>query len=84
VVVAILVPNLGPFISLVGAVCLSFLGLMFPSIVELVVFWDVPGGMGRYNWVIWKNILVISFGIVGFLTGTYTSLLEIIESYGTS
>jgi len=84
VVVAILVPNLGPFISLVGAVCLSFLGLMFPSIVEIVVFWDVPGGLGRGNWVIWKNVLVIAFGFVGFLTGTYTSLLEIVETYGIS
>ncbi|XP_046389905.1 proton-coupled amino acid transporter-like protein pathetic isoform X2 [Ischnura elegans] len=33
-------PNLGPFISLVGAVCLSTLGLMFPAIIEVVTFWE--------------------------------------------
>ncbi|XP_046684932.1 proton-coupled amino acid transporter-like protein pathetic [Homalodisca vitripennis] len=84
VIVSVLVPNLGPFISLVGAVCLSFLGLMFPSIVEMVVWWDIPGGLGKGYWVVWKNILVICFGIVGFLTGSYTSLVEIVEEYGKS
>uniref|UniRef100_A0A1B6HMI1 Amino acid transporter transmembrane domain-containing protein n=1 Tax=Homalodisca liturata TaxID=320908 RepID=A0A1B6HMI1_9HEMI len=84
VIVSVLVPNLGPFISLVGAVCLSFLGLMFPSIVEMVVWWEIPGGLGKGYWVVWKNILVICFGIVGFLTGSYTSLVEIIEEYGKS
>uniref|UniRef100_A0A1B6DPC9 Amino acid transporter transmembrane domain-containing protein n=1 Tax=Clastoptera arizonana TaxID=38151 RepID=A0A1B6DPC9_9HEMI len=78
VIIAILVPNLGPFISLVGAVCLSTMGLMFPSLIELIVYWDSPG-LGRYNWLLWKNLVVIAFGIVGFVTGSYTSLHEIIE-----
>lgn len=81
VVVAVLVPKLGPFISLVGAVCLSFLGLMFPSILELVVFWQEPKGLGRGLWILWKNIFIAFFGIVGFFTGTYSSLLEIYDSY---
>lgn len=73
-------PNLGPFISLIGAVCLSTLGLMFPAIIEIVVYWDEPG-LGRFNWRLWKNLLLIVFGIVGFLTGTYVSLLEIAHSF---
>ncbi|XP_015121467.1 proton-coupled amino acid transporter-like protein pathetic isoform X1 [Diachasma alloeum] len=77
--VAIAVPNLGPFISLVGAVCLSTLGLMFPSIIELVTVWEEEDGLGRYNWRLWKNILIILFGVLGFVTGTYTSILEITE-----
>jgi len=75
------VPKLGPFISLVGAVCLSTLGLMFPAIIEIVTFWDTPGGLGRYNWKILKNIFVVLFGVLGFLTGTYCSIQEIIESF---
>ncbi|KAJ8737634.1 hypothetical protein PYW08_000229 [Mythimna loreyi] len=76
---AIAMPNLGPFISLVGAVCLSFLGLIFPAVIETVTFWDRPNGLGRFNWVLWKNMFLISFGILGFLTGSYVSILDIIH-----
>lgn len=77
--IAILVPNLGGFISLVGAVCLSTLGLMFPALIDLVTFYDDPG-MGRYNWRLWKNLGLIAFGVLGFVTGTYVSIKEILES----
>ncbi|CAG4962234.1 unnamed protein product [Parnassius apollo] len=78
--IAVAIPNLGPFISLVGAVCLSFLGLIFPSIIEIVAFWDRPNGLGRFNWVLWKNLFLVAFGILGFLTGSYVSIIEIINS----
>ncbi|XP_014300412.1 proton-coupled amino acid transporter-like protein pathetic isoform X1 [Microplitis demolitor] len=78
--VAIAVPKLGPFISLVGAICLSTLGLMFPSVIELVTVWDEENGLGRYNWRLWKNIFIICFGILGFLTGSYVSLQDILDS----
>jgi len=42
--IAAAIPNLGPFISLVGAVCLSTLGLMFPAIIEVVTFWEQSAG----------------------------------------
>ncbi|KAL7290545.1 hypothetical protein TKK_0015313 [Trichogramma kaykai] len=74
---AITIPNLGPFISLVGAICLSTLGLMFPSIIELVTFWEQDHGFGFCFWKLWKNLLIIAFGFLGFLTGTYTSMCEI-------
>lgn len=76
VCIAIAIPNLGGFISLVGAVCLSTLGLIFPAIIDLVTFWEEPG-LGRYNWRLWKNSLLICFGLVGFLTGSYVSIVEI-------
>ncbi|CAG9856129.1 unnamed protein product [Phyllotreta striolata] len=78
VVFAILIPNLGGFISLVGAVCLSMLGLIFPSIIELVTFYEDPG-LGRFNWRLWKNLFLIGFGLLGFVTGTYVSIQEIIH-----
>lgn len=80
VVIAAAIPNLGPFISLIGAVCLSTLGLIFPSVIEIVTFWEKPG-MGQYNWRLWKNVALIMFGIIGFLTGTYVSVLEILEEH---
>lgn len=79
VTVAIAIPNLGPFISLVGAVCLSTLGLMFPSVIELVTVWDQENGLGACYWKLWKNLAIISFGVLGFLTGTYVSIQEILD-----
>ncbi|CAH2241053.1 jg17590, partial [Pararge aegeria aegeria] len=79
VCIAVAIPDLGPFISLVGAVCLSFLGLIFPAVIETVTFWDRPNGLGRFNWVLWKNMFLICFGILGFLTGSYVSILGIIR-----
>lgn len=76
---AIAIPNLGPFISLVGAVCLSFLGLIFPAVIETVTYWDRPNGLGRFNWVLWKNMFLVMFGILGFLSGAYVSILDIIH-----
>lgn len=40
VFIAALVPDLAPFISLIGAVFFSILGLMCPAIIHLVVFWE--------------------------------------------
>ncbi|XP_033191566.1 proton-coupled amino acid transporter-like protein pathetic isoform X2 [Bombus vosnesenskii] len=77
--VAIAIPNLGPFISLVGAVCLSTLGLMFPSVIELVTVWEQENGLGTCYWRLWKNLAIILFGVLGFITGTYVSIQEIIE-----
>lgn len=79
VVVAIAVPNLGGFISLVGAVCLSTLGLMFPAIIDLVTSYEDPG-LGRFNWRLWKNAFLITFGLIGFVTGSYVSIQEILHT----
>ncbi|XP_073974036.1 proton-coupled amino acid transporter-like protein acs isoform X2 [Rhodnius prolixus] len=79
VVVAIIVPNLGPLISLVGAVCLSVLGLMFPSVIEIIVVYDQ--GFGRFNWILWKNLLIIGFGVLGLVTGTMTSLHDMFKQH---
>ncbi|XP_054275982.1 proton-coupled amino acid transporter-like protein pathetic [Macrosteles quadrilineatus] len=81
VLVAVLIPHLGPFISLVGAVCLSFLGLMLPSIVEIIVYWGSEEGLGTGNWILWKNLAIILFGFIGFFTGSYTSIVAIIEKH---
>lgn len=76
VCMAITIPKLDFFISLVGALCLSTLGLMFPSIIELVTIWEQENGLGAYYWRFWKNVFIITFGVIGLLTGTYTSLCE--------
>ncbi|XP_049819913.1 proton-coupled amino acid transporter-like protein CG1139 isoform X2 [Aethina tumida] len=80
VVIAICVPNLGGFISLVGAVCLSMLGMIFPAIIDTVTNYEDPG-LGVFKWRLVKNILLIAFGLIGFVFGTYVSIKEIIQDF---
>lgn len=74
---AAIIPNLGPIISLVGAVSSSALALIFPPLIEIITFW--PNQLGRNNWVLWKDIGIMLFGILGFIFGTYTSLAQILN-----
>lgn len=80
VLIAVAVPQLGPFISLIGAVCLSTLGLMCPAIIELVVCWEEPG-LGRFNWRLIVNMFLVSFGILGFVLGSYVSIVDIMHTF---
>lgn len=78
VIVAIAVPNLGPIISLVGAVCFSTLGLFCPAVIETVTYWE-----NNLGWRFWKNVIIVLFAILALVTGSYASVLEIIHEYTT-
>ncbi|CAO1305140.1 unnamed protein product [Diamesa hyperborea] len=73
------IPRLGLFISLFGAFCLSILGLAFPAIMELCVLW--PDQLGPGNWILWKDVALVVFAIIGLVSGTYTSMRDIILSF---
>lgn len=75
VMLAEMIPHLGLFISLVGAVSSSTLALIFPPIINILTNWD--GGYGKYHWSLWKDFVLIIFGTVGFLAGTYVSIENI-------
>lgn len=76
---AVAVPTIGPFLALIGALCFAFLGLIIPVFIEFIVYWDV--GFGAGNWVVWKNILILIFGFLALIFGSYTSILDIIKEY---
>jgi solute carrier family 36 (proton-coupled amino acid transporter) len=76
---AIAIPKLELFISLVGAVGSSFLALIFPPLLEVFTFG--MEGMGRFRWKLWKNIAIFLFGLIGFVVGTYVAILEIVRSF---
>ncbi|XP_043286121.1 proton-coupled amino acid transporter-like protein CG1139 [Venturia canescens] len=80
-VLAITIPRLGLFISLFGALCLSALGIAFPAIIEICVMW--PDKLGPWRVFLTKNILLILFGVVGLVVGTYVSLVDIVNSFAT-
>lgn len=79
VLLAVAIPRLGLFISLFGAFCLSALGIAFPAIMDICVKW--PDNFGTMKWKLWKNILLVLCGIFGLLSGTYSSISEIIISF---
>ncbi|VEN44799.1 unnamed protein product [Callosobruchus maculatus] len=78
---AVAVPYLDLFISLFGALTLSALGLGFPAVIEVCLYWcDLKGAWGK--WIIGKNILITIFAIFGLIIGTYTSLEKIFLKFG--
>ncbi|XP_058832722.1 proton-coupled amino acid transporter-like protein CG1139 [Topomyia yanbarensis] len=77
---AAIIPNLGAFISLVGAISTSMLALVFPPLIEIITYW--PGRKyGPGNWILWKDIAICLFGLFGFFIGTSTSLVEIVTHW---
>lgn len=74
------IPNLELFISLFGALCLSALGLIFPAIIEMCTYWNVSVGMEK-TWLIIKTVLIVLVGLAGLITGTYTSLEEMVKTF---
>lgn len=77
--VALLVPNLGLLISLIGAVCSTSLALVFPVVIEYLV---LSRNSKPLNFVITiKNVLILFLATVGFLSGGYESITQIIKLY---
>uniref|UniRef100_A0A1B6KZD9 Amino acid transporter transmembrane domain-containing protein n=1 Tax=Graphocephala atropunctata TaxID=36148 RepID=A0A1B6KZD9_9HEMI len=82
VVIAIALPNLSPALSLVGAIGFSGLGLLMPTVTELVTYWDdinKPCGI-----TVIKAAVLIIFWIIATVSGTITSIQEIISQYNIS
>uniref|UniRef100_A0A1B0CAN0 Putative amino acid transporter n=1 Tax=Lutzomyia longipalpis TaxID=7200 RepID=A0A1B0CAN0_LUTLO len=77
--IAAAVPNLEPFISLVGALFFSTLGLLVPAVVETVFKW--PNALGPFKLLFVKNIIVGVFAIFALVSGSIVSIQEIVEIY---
>uniref|UniRef100_A0A182R0H3 Amino acid transporter transmembrane domain-containing protein n=1 Tax=Anopheles farauti TaxID=69004 RepID=A0A182R0H3_9DIPT len=75
-VLAAIIPNLGTFISLVGAVSTSTLALVFPPLINLLTQWPHANRPGQ-PWIMLKDALIIAFGACGFFFGTAKSLATI-------
>lgn len=82
--IAAAVPALELFISLFGALCLSALGLAFPAFIQSCTYWYYVSRSERIRMIV-KNAIVVLFGALGLVVGTWTSLERIIETfaYGT-
>ncbi|KAJ0468616.1 putative amino acid transporter, transmembrane domain-containing protein [Helianthus annuus] len=71
--VALFVPNFADFLSLVGSSVCIVLGFVLPALFHLMVHKDEVGVLG---WV--KDGAFIVFGVILAVTGTWTSLQEIL------
>uniref|UniRef100_A0A7N5ZXW0 Amino acid transporter transmembrane domain-containing protein n=1 Tax=Anabas testudineus TaxID=64144 RepID=A0A7N5ZXW0_ANATE len=71
---AVMIPELDLVISLVGSVSSSFLALIFPPVLEILAFHTE----GVSPMVTIKNIVISLVGLIGFLTGTYIAIVEIV------
>ncbi|KAE8573825.1 proton-coupled amino acid transporter-like protein pathetic isoform X1 [Halyomorpha halys] len=79
IIIAIIIPELGPFISLVGSVCFSILGLFCPVVVETITRYE--DGFGYMRWRLWKNILITILAAFALVSGSYASIIDIIAAY---
>lgn len=80
--IAAAVPALELFISLFGALCLSALGLAFPALIQSCTYWYYVSRSERIRMIV-KNAIVVLFGALGLVVGTWTSLERIIATFGT-
>ncbi|CAH0721573.1 unnamed protein product, partial [Brenthis ino] len=74
--IAIALPMLEQIINIVGAVFYSILGLLIPGIIEIVFRWN---NLGKFNWILWKNLLIILFGFGCLSSGLTVTIMDIVE-----
>ena len=74
------VPQLENFISLVGAVASAALAIIFPPLFHILTFKDK--GLKKI-WFL-KNVFIMTVGVLGFVFGTYTSVVAIIKGFHNS
>ncbi|ESW30010.1 hypothetical protein PHAVU_002G117200 [Phaseolus vulgaris] len=72
--VALLVPNFADFLSLVGSSVCVVLSFVLPALFHLIVFKDELG----WSCLVWDGAIVV-FGFVIAVTGTFTSVMEILS-----
>lgn len=82
VLIAQLVPMLEIFISLVGSLCANTLALVAPPLIELLLAWGSPEGASTS--LIVKNMCILFIAIIGFSTGTYSSISALVKEINRS
>lgn len=74
--IGIALPLLEQIINIVGAIFYSILGLVIPAIVETVFRWN---DLGKFKWILWKNVLILLFGLGSLVSGCTVTIMDIIQ-----
>ncbi|XP_002154489.2 proton-coupled amino acid transporter 1 isoform X1 [Hydra vulgaris] len=77
---AISIPQLDNFISLIGATVAAALALIFPPILYIKCFWNED--IGKFEII--KNLTISLLGFIGAVTGTYITCEAIVEGFKKS
>ncbi|XP_055378767.1 proton-coupled amino acid transporter-like protein CG1139 [Condylostylus longicornis] len=77
---AVAIPNIGLFLALIGAFCLTLLGIAFPALIEVCTRFQ-DRDYGRFNYILYKCAALILFAVVGLFIGTYTAIHDIVIFY---
>lgn len=82
-IIASAVPNFGSLVSLIGALCITFLAFHPMGCMWLYDNWHTGKDEKKLRWklmVIW-SILIIVIGTALMILGTWGSIVEIVKSY---
>eukprot|EP00794_Sanderia_malayensis_P006943 gene6943-7723_t len=74
---AVGLPQLDNFISLIGAISSSALAIIFPPLLHMMTF----KGHGLTCFGVVKDICIILIGVLGFFVGSYTSIIAVIKGF---
>ncbi|KAH8239959.1 hypothetical protein KR032_009816 [Drosophila birchii] len=80
----VLAPNLGPLLSLVGALTISLLNLVFPALIEICLYYPPEYNYGKLKWKLWKDLILIILGTIILIEGTIFAIMDIVKEYGKS
>ena len=75
---AVSIPKIDLFISLVGAVASSTLAIIIPPVLDMIVFWSKSN---KSVVKLIKNLLICLFGIYIFVAGTLVSVEDIVNYF---
>ncbi|RZC40870.1 Aa trans domain containing protein, partial [Asbolus verrucosus] len=79
VVIAIVVPKIIPFVSLIGALCFSTLGLLCPVAIEILTCWE--DGFGRFHWKVLKHFVIIFTAMLAVIFGSKSAIEDIVKTF---
>lgn len=77
---ALVVPDVGTFVSLVGGFFSSTLAILYPALID-TVYCQSYEGFGFLNWKLWKNIILMVFALIVMIYGTILSVKDVVDSY---
>ena len=75
------VPWLELLVSLLGAIKMSTLSLMAPSIIDSAAHWNSDDTKPHFIYRSIKNIFIFIIGFLACVVGTYISTLEIVKKF---
>ncbi|XP_026319390.1 proton-coupled amino acid transporter-like protein pathetic [Hyposmocoma kahamanoa] len=76
--IAIAFPSVTALMGVIGAVCLSNMGFIYPAFIELMLDWETPG-LGYLKWRLWKFAAISLFGLFIMFLSAYFNGRDLIR-----